>query len=299
MLEQLILISSALVGFGEGTIELPLGTAIERIEAQLSAYCAEEGIQYASHVIPVFDVSGKVNGFSTEVNGEELAFGLDGYSIDASPDFEALNYYSSGLAGMTPLSGLASSNGFSVDSCVCQIPSLVSSYGSSSFGNWNAVSFDCSSDDCAQIAALDLIYTYRFTNAVNPSVYSSAFSLYSALQSSQNYQPGLGVAPSDFLPGLNAVLTPSYYASSGSFDASKPVVCAYSPISGDAGHFAMKIGEAETTAFWFIKTKWDIVVSSARNYIGAEPTTIDGTNETCFFGIESNRRQATFVLFGC
>ena len=299
MFEQLILISSALVGCGEGTMELPLSTAMARIDAGLSAHCAEEGIPYDSHVAPMFDSSGEVTGFRTEINGEELAFDLDGYSMDASLGFETLDYYSSALAGMTQLSDLISSDGFSVDSCVCQIPSLVSIYGSSPFGNWTPVSFVCDIDDCAQVASLDLIYTYRLTNATNPSVYSSASTLYSALQASQSYQPGLGIALSDYLPGLNSVLTSAYQASNGSFNATKPVVCAYAPASGNVGHFAMKIGEAETTAFWFIKTKWDVVVSSKKNYIGAEPVMIDNTNEACFFGIEANRRQATFVLFGC
>ena len=299
MLEQLILISSALVGCGEGTTELPLGTVMERIDAQLSAYCAEKGVSYDSGVVPILGPSGEVTGFRTEINGEELAFDLDGYSVDASPGSETPDYYSSTLAGMTPLSNLMSSDGFSVDSCVCQIPSLVSIYGSSPFGNWTSVSFDCDIDDCAQIASLDLIYTYRFTNATNPSVFSSASTLYSALQVTQSYQPGLGIALSDYLPGLNSVLTSAYQASNGSFDATKPVVCAYSPATGNAGHFAMKIGEAETNAFWFIKTKWDIVVSANGNYSGEEPIAIDHTNETCFFGIEANRRQATFVLFGC
>ncbi|MBO5529028.1 MAG: hypothetical protein J6A47_06905 [Bacilli bacterium] len=299
MLEQLILISSALVGCGEGTTELPLGTAMERIDAQLSAYCAERGFSYDSDVAPILSPSGEVTGFRTEINGEELTFDLDGYSMDASPSSEDPDYYASTLAGMTPLSDLISSNGFSVNSCICRIPSLVSIYGSSPFGNWTPVSFNCDIDDCAQIASLDLIYTYRLTNATNPSIYSSASALYSALQSSQNYQPGLGIVLSDYLPGLSATLTSSFQASSGSFNATKPVVCAYSPASGNVGHFAMKIGEAETTAFWFIKTKWDVVVSSNKNYIGTEPVMIDNTNEACFFGIEANRRQATFVLFGC
>lgn len=299
MLEQLILISSALVGCGEGTTELPLGAAMERIDAQLSAYCAEKGLSYDSDVIPMLGPSGEVTGFRTEINGDVLAFDLDGYSMDASTGSEAPDYYSSALAGMTPLSDLISCNGFSVDSCVCQIPSLVSIFGSSPFGNWTPVSFDCGVADCAQIASLDLIYTYRFTNGTNPSVYSSASALYSALQASQNYQPERGITLSDYLPGLNAILTSSFQASSGSFNATKPVVCAYSPASGNVGHFAMKIGEAETTAFWFVKTKWDVVVSSNSNYSGEEPIAIDLTNETCFFGIEANRRQATFVLFGC
>lgn len=299
MLEQIIFISSALLGYGTGKVELPLSIAVERIDSQLSDYCAETGIAYGSHVNPIFGPLSEVTGFEIVIDGKSLAFDLEGYSLNPSLNQHIPERYSSFTAGMTALTDLESFNGFSIDSCICQIPSLVSLYGASFFGNWNPVSFKCGDYDCAQVASADLIYTYRLSNYPNPSIYSSPSALYSALQTSQNYQPEQGVALSDFLPGLNAALSPSYHATYGLFSGTKPVVCAYSPASGSLGHFAMKIGEAETTAFWLIKTKWDIVVSKIKNYIGPEPNIIDSSNETCFFGIEANRRQATFVISGC
>ena len=298
MLEQIVLLSSALAGYGEGVVELPLSEAIQVINGRLSNCFAAEGNTFdaESHCRPIFDAEDKVIGFETRIDGHPLAFDLNGYSIGPS---EATDFFASGSAEMTALSDLVSMNGFNPLSCVCQIPTLVSLCGSSLFGNWETVSFASGTDNCAQIAAMDLLYSYRFTNLLNPTLYSTSADLYNALGVAQNYQPGLGIALSDFLPGLNSVLTSSYYATNGLFDATKPVVCAYSPVTGDIGHFAMKIGEAETTAFWFIKTHWDIVVTRNSNYYGQEPSVVDHQNETCFFGIESNRRQATFVLFGC
>ena len=298
MLEQIVLLSSALAGYGKGTIELPLSEAIQIINDRLYDCFIKDGIVFDedAHCRPLFDAENKAVGFETRIGGRPLAFDLDGYSLTPYP---ISDFYASGSAGMTPLADLVFMNGFSPSSCVCQIPTLVSSYGSSPFGTWETASFSSGADDCAQIAAMDLAYSYRLTNSVNPTLFNASADLYDALQSAQNYQPGLGITLNDFLPGLNSVLAPSYYADNGLFDATKPVVCAYSPAAGSIGHFAMKIGEAETTAFWFIKTHWDIVVSGERNYYGNEPSAIDHQKETCFFGIEASRRQATFVLYGC
>ena len=277
MFEQVILLSAALVGMGDGKVELPLSSAMQRIDACLASYLQEHHLSQAVEPCEPIIQNEEVLGFKIDLGSDEYRFDLDGYLLE---EYQDVTYYSSGVAGMTDLS-------------------LVSQFGSSTFGNWNALSFEADTDDCAQIASLDLIYTYQFSGMGNPTSYTNSNDLYLALQTAQNYQSGLGILLADYLPGLNAVLKPSFHATSGSYDGTKPVVCAYSPTAGNVGHFAMKIGEAETSAFWNIKTQWDIVVSLEPNYLGAEPVSIDHNEESCFFGIQANRRQATFLLFGC
>lgn len=296
MLEPIVLLAASLLGMGEGKVELSLSSALKQIDSSLAEYLKNVGSQEIPEPCRAIIEDERVSGFEVTVGSETWAFDLDGYVLK---NWDKATYFSSGDPGLTSLNSLMSMDGFDPSSCLCQIPSLVAQYGASSFGNWNVVSFDSGTDDCAQIASLDLIYTYRFSGFGNPSIYSNNDDLYYALQTEQNHQPGLGILLSDYLPGLNAVLKPSVHAMSGSYNATKPVVCAYAPDSGYLGHFAMKIGEAETAAFWNLKTQWDIVVSNDRNYLGIEPCAIDQTAESCFFGIQANRRQATFILFGC
>lgn len=296
MFEQVILLSAALVGMGDGKVELPLSSAMQRIDACLASYLQEHHLPQAVEPCEPIIQNEEVLGFKIDLGSDEYRFDLDGYLLE---EYQDVTYYSSSVAGMTDFSSLMGMSGFDPLSCVCQIPSLVSQFGSSAFGNWNALSFEADTDDCAQIASLDLIYTYQFSGMGNPTSYTNSNDLYLALQTAQNYQSGLGILLADYLPGLNAVLKPFFHATSGSYDGTKPVVCAYSPATGNVGHFAMKIGEAETSAFWNIKTQWDIVVSLEPNYLGAEPVSIDHNEESCFFGIQANRRQATFLLFGC
>lgn len=293
MLEQLVLISASLVGMGDGKVEMPVSMVIEKLngclEKQFGNDLGRDGCS------PLFS-GNNVIGFEASISQDKISFDLDGYLIK---EYEEPPLYASDSSSLTPLKTLISKSSFITTSCVSQISSLTNKAHQKSFGTWNPVSFKTFENGCAQVAALDLIYTYKLSGKGNPSVYSSSASLLEALKKAQNYQEGVGTSLNGFLPGFNSVLSSSFRLIEGAYDATKPVISAYSPESGNLGHIAMKIGEAETKVLEIFKTKWDIIVSSERNFYSGEPTIIDKTIENCFFGVQSNRRQATFVLSGC
>lgn len=293
MLEQLILISASLVGMGDRKVEMPITMVIEKLndcfEKQFGEDLGKDGCY------PLFS-GNNVIGFEASINQDKISFDLDGYLIK---EYDEPPLYASNASSLTPLKTLISKSGFSTKSCVSQVSSLANKPHQKSFGIWNLVSFESIEKDCAQIAAMDLIYTYKLSGKGNPSNYSSSTRLLEALKKAQNYQDGVGTSLNNFLSGFNSVLSSSFHLAEGVYDATKPVICAYSPESENLGHIAMKIGEAETKVLEIFKTKWDIVVSSERNFYSEEPATIDKTIESCFFGVQSNRRQATFVLSGC
>lgn len=293
MLEQLILISASLVGMGDGKVEMPVTMAVEKLNDCLEKQFGEDmGKDGCS---PLYS-GNNIVGFEASINQDKISFDLDGYLIK---EYDEPPLYASNASSLTPLKTLISKSGFTTASCVSQISSLVNKPHHKSFGKWNPVSFESLEKDCAQIASMDLIYTYKMSGKGNPSIYSSSTNLLEALKRSQKYQDGSGTSLNNFLPGLNGVLSSDFYAKEGVYNGIEPVICAYSPESGNLGHIAMKIGEAETSFMQIFKTKWDIVVSSKPNYYGEEPTGVNKTIESCFFGVQSNRRQATFVLSGC
>lgn len=293
MLEQLILISASLVGMGDGKVEMPVSMAIEKLNDCFKNKFGEDlGKDGCS---PLFS-GNDIIGFETSINQDKISFDLDGYLIK---EYGEPPLYASDSSSLTPLKTLISKSGFITTSCVSQVSSLTNKPHQKSFGKWTPVSFESLEKDCAQIAAMDLIYTYKLSGKGNPSVYSSSAKLLEALKKSQNYKAETGTSLNNFLPGFNSVLSSSFRLIEGAYDATKPVISAYSPESESLGHIAMKIGEAETKVLQIFKTKWDIIVSSERNFYSGEPVEIDKTIENCFFGIQSNRRQATFVLSGC
>lgn len=293
MLEQLILISASLVGMGDGKVELPISTAVEKLNNSLKVQFGES---LRNNVCSPLFFDADLIGFEASINEEKIIFDLDGYLMEK---YKEPYLYASDASELTALDVLISKSGFRTASCVSQITSLADKPKLKEFGNWTSVSFNSLRNECAQIAAMDLIYTYKLSGRGKPSIYSSSTNLLETLKRSQKYQDGSGTSLNNFLPGLNEVLSSDFYAKEGVYNGTEPVICAYSPESGNLGHIAMKIGEAETSFMQIFKTKWDIIVSTKQNFYGKEPETINKTIESCFFGVQSNRRQATFVLSGC
>ncbi len=293
MLEQLILISASLVGMGDGKVEMPVSMVIEKLN---DCFKKQFGNDLGKGGCSPLYSGNNVIGFEASINQDKINFDLDGYLVK---EYEKPPLYASNASSLTPLKTLISKSGFVTTSCVSQISSLTNKPHQKSFGIWNPVSFESVEKDCAQIASMDLIYTYKMSGKGNPSTYTSYEKLLEALKKSQKYQDDLGTSLTDFRAGFNSVLSSSFQLTEGIYNATRPVVCAYSPESENLGHIAMKIGEAETKFLEIFKTKWDIVVSSKPNYYGVEPTGVNKNIENCFFGIQSNRRQATFVLSGC
>lgn len=293
MLEQLIFISASLVGMGDGKVEMPISMAVEKLNYSLKTQLGEN--LKSDGCSPLF-FGNDIIGFEANINEEKIVFDLDGYLIK---NYQEPHLYASDASSLTPLETLISKSGFTTTTCISQISSLANKPKLKEFGKWTPVSFNSSRNECAQIAAMNLIYTYKLSGKGNPSIYTSPAKLLESLKKSQKYKDGVGTSLNDFLPGFNEVLSSRFYAKEGVYNGREPVICAYSPESGNLGHIAMKIGEAETKVLEIFKTKWDIIVSTKQNFYGKEPETINSTIENCFFGVQSNRRQATFVLSGC
>jgi len=311
MISELLMLSAALFGREGPDLPIESTTAAQLLSRSLTEHKSEiisshnaasiEQWEAPEHVTcnPVLQGDQTI-GFSADFGSHVFSFDLKGFEMGENT-IEQNVHSGSSFPGLLALSALEKANGFALKSCVAGIPSLRQACPSSTLGDWTIVSFGETGSDCAQVASTDLLFTYQSSSRGNFTKGKTEETIRRELSTLQGTTDEGTLFPL-FLSGFNQWAAPKCFLYESAFDGSRPAICSYqNPDPSQAGHIAMKIGEAETAAFWNFKTSYDIVASSLPNvmFSDANSVVISPSAERCFFGVKSTLRQRTVILGTC
>mgnify|MGYP004551422465 CR=1 FL=1 len=299
----MLLIFASLIGRGtEGIIKVPSIHASSLFSESMTLhqgeivknhqkFCQEQSscpdkVAY----VPAIDDEQTID-FDAKVGVHGFDFDLDGYSLED----KAVG--SSQFSGLDRLSATAKLKKFNVLNCITPIPSLVSMFPSFSFGDWKVVSFDQTKNDCAVIALMDLIYTYKLSNICDLIGDRSVDSIYNSIAQAIGYNAESGTELSNIASGFNSWLPSSWRLENVNEDPNVPHLVIYeSNVANENSHAAIKIGNITYRQLGLPTIHRDLVVSYSCNFLGDTPTDIIESMENCFYTVGTSYRKASYTL---
>lgn len=309
MIGEMLLISASLLGRGaEGKIEVPAELAPslisesmtlhkeEIVEAHNEFYDEQWSCPDKIDCLPLIE-NDKTVAFRAKVGVHGFDFDLDGNLIEDSVSFNGV-VGSSEFSGLNRLKTTEKLNSFAVKECITPIPSLVSMFPSFDFGDWNVVSFDQTGNDCAVVALMNLLYTYKLSGKGDLVGNASADSVYNSIANAVKYNPSSGTDLDNFASGFNSWLPSSWRLERGKDEPNVPHIVIYeSNVAGEPAHAALKIGRVSFRPELILARAYrDLVVSYHCNFLGDTPTDTAKNLESCFYTVGTSFRKASYTL---
>jgi len=308
VINELLLIFASLIGRGaEGIIEVPSILSSSLISESMTLHKEEIAEEHARLFEEQWSCPDKIDCSLIGENDQTIAFrakvGVHGFDFDLEDSLledknvSSSTVDSSQFSGLERLSSTVKRNKFNVLNCLTPIPSLISIFPSFSFGDWKIVSFNQTKNDCAVIALLNLIYTYKLSNMGDLVGDRSVDTIYNSIAQAIGYNAESGTELSNIASGFNSFLPSSWRLESVNEDPNVPHLVIYeSNVAGENSHAAIKIGNITYRQLGFPTIYRDLVVSYSCNFLGDTPTDTIESIENCFYTIGTSYRKASYTL---
>lgn len=217
------------------------------------------------------------------------------------------NYCGRGLENtFFSVDGVTGLNNFSLTSCLCPIPFLMSHYTNIEYGDWLPLCINQESKDCAPTAFSNLVWMYKekglcdLTLGVTPSEGRKYFASLAGTTEEGTKTSNIHPAMQRYLEVAKAVNGgDEWLALAGSIENYPSYLC----FERDGeGHAAVRIGTGQSDYWWFFKSYWSIVVTWGTNYIYNESTHscvwtgIDGDLNACIYVADTQYVKHSWTL---
>lgn len=204
------------------------------------------------------------------------SFGYDVESITYNPD-KAQTYgdYDSNI--YFPLYDYYNSSGFQVNSSMVQIPYFKDKFDSSSWGNYEPITFSYFGfESGSALCAMSLMYTIKVNGGVNLTPETTSWKdfrreLYYYVGFDYDVDPFVG--PQALVWGINKYLDDTFetkdyvFSSILTIDAYNPAVTLYYNNNASAtAEFCLRVGHAQEPYFWLFNVYYDIVMANSTNF---------------------------------
>lgn len=190
---------------------------------------------------------------------------------------------------------------FVIKTALCRFDAFVKDYNYkfSDFENWNTYCIEQTNDRiCMTCAATDLLLTFKYSTKHDATKGLSPDALYNAIDEGM-VKGSKGNSEITFVSDVNKFLNKtntSIYLNSGTDVPGVPFIANYHEhLNAIDGHTVLVIGSAQSDAWWFFKTYWDIVVTWEQNY-DSDTLKLDKENRSSLRLVDHQYQTGGYVL---